>query len=131
MRLHCLIRHHAPLPPSAANQGFQFSSCSRCGSDMVRSGNAWRRVPSQFRVVWRTAGGAPRHARTAASVRHRQLVLKPRHVPFASHLVGLLDLIRSALRVAWWAWRDRWRGFCQSFRLLPRPTPAVLRLPAR
>jgi hypothetical protein len=130
MRLHCIIGNHAPLPPAAANQGFQFSTCEHCGRDMVRSGRSWHAVPRRFRVVWREAATAPGHRPWVSRRGHHPLpVPVPGPVPLLSGLLGLADLVITALRVALWAFRDRMNAFSLTFRLL-RPSGPVLRLPA-
>ena len=130
MRLHCIVGNHAPLPPAAANQGFQFSTCEHCGRDMVRSGRSWREVPHKFRVVWRQAATGPGHRPGVNRRNHHPLpVPMPRPVPLLSGLLGLADLVITALRVALWAFRDRMNAFSLTLRLL-RPSRPVLRLPA-
>jgi hypothetical protein len=129
MHLSCLIGRHAPLPPAARNQGFRFSRCRCCGHDMVSSGRSWRRVPRGFRVVWRQ--GARSAAASAAGAKSGQVpvaVQRPRRRLRA--LGGLLDLLRAAMRVMLWSWRDRIRDLGLWMRALPaRPKPP-LRLPS-
>ena len=130
MRLHCLIGNHAPLPPAAANQGFQFSACEHCGRDMVRSGRSWREVPPNFRVVWRAAATKPGLRSGIRRQGHHPLpVPVPGPLPILSGLLGIADLVVAALRVALWACRDRLKAFSLSLRLL-RPSRPLLRLPA-
>ena len=130
MRLHCIIGNHLPLPPAAANQGFQFSTCEHCGRDMVRSGRSWRAVPRKFRVVWRAAAEAPGYRPGVTRRGHHPLpVPMPRPIPLLSGLLGLADLTMAALRVAVWACRERMKAFSLNLHLL-RPPRAVLRLPA-
>ena len=130
MRFRCLVGNHRPLPPAAANQGFQFSTCEHCGRDMVRSGRSWREVPRQFRVVWKRATPAPGH-QTGVNrrSRHPLPVPMPGPVPLLSGLLGLADLAMAALRVVLWACRERMKAFNLNLRLL-RPSRPVLRLPA-
>lgn len=70
MSLLCRIAKHSPYPSMVRNQGFHFSSCRRCGRDMVRSGELWTPVPKGSRVVWklverpRTEKPAPVDTRT-------------------------------------------------------------------
>jgi hypothetical protein len=126
MRLNCLVGYHKPLPAIASNQGFHFSSCRRCGRDLVRTGRAWRRVPKGFRVVWKARDTAARPAAPTAA--QGALALRVRRVPGFRRLEGLVDLVGAALRVLLWALRDRWQGLSRN--LLAAPLP-VLRLPAR
>jgi hypothetical protein len=132
MSLNCFVGIHSPLPAAAANQGVQFSSCRRCGRDMVRIGKSWRRVPKGFRVVWksRAEAAAPRAGRVRAQNFDRVPPHRRRAIAFPA-LGGLVDLIRAALRVLSWSCRDGLRRFGRSMLALPRPRAAVLRLPAR
>ena len=130
MSLQCLVGLHAPLPPAAANQGFQFSRCRRCGCDMVRAGKSWRRVPKGFRVVWK-----PRDEVVSAASPKAAAVPAPPRMPARTvgfpRLEGLIDLVRAALRVLYWAGRDHMRSFARTLLALPRPARAALQLPAR
>jgi len=69
MHLHCIAGKHAVAPDEVRNQGFAFSRCRRCGTDMVRSNSRWRVVPKGFRVVWR------RSAAGQAEISATQLLL--------------------------------------------------------
>jgi len=131
MRLDCLIGNHKPLPPSARNQGFQFTCCRGCGRDMVRSGQSWRRVPRGFRVVWRQptrpapsapGGGAAKRNRLPAFGRRPQRGFRA--------FAGILDLVRAALRVLLWSWHDRINGLRLWMRALPVRSATPLRLPS-
>jgi hypothetical protein len=42
-----------PIASARWNDGYCFTSCSRCGRDMVRSAFGEWHVPKGFRVVWR------------------------------------------------------------------------------
>lgn len=57
MSLLCTLTSHAAVGSVMGNQGFAFSRCHRCGSDLVRSLNSseggWQEVPVGFRVSWR------------------------------------------------------------------------------
>jgi hypothetical protein len=64
MSLLCRIAKHSAYPSKVRNQGFHFSSCRRCGRDMVRSGELWTPVPKGFRVVWKLVE-TPRAERSA------------------------------------------------------------------
>lgn len=61
--------------------------------------------------------------------------LAPAHVrrrpARAPRLEGLVDLVRAALSVALWNWRDRRRKFSFAVKPVARLAPSVLRLPAR
>lgn len=43
---------HVPIPGGQWNGGYCFTSCARCGRDMVRSAFGEWHVPQGFRVVW-------------------------------------------------------------------------------
>ena len=53
MSLLCLAGKHAARTGEIWNQGLYFSSCRRCGCDMVRADKVWETVPRGFRIVWR------------------------------------------------------------------------------
>jgi hypothetical protein len=55
MSLLCFAGKHAARPSEIWNQGLYFSSCRRCGCDMVRADKVWEPVPNGFRIVWRRA----------------------------------------------------------------------------
>jgi hypothetical protein len=68
MTLICSVVGHSATTTHHHNQGLDFSSCHRCGCDMIRSeGTDWTEVPKGFRVVWREFGRAD----DAASVAKR------------------------------------------------------------
>jgi hypothetical protein len=49
----CFAGKHAARTGEIWNQGLFFSSCRRCGCDMVRADKVWEPVPRGFRIVWR------------------------------------------------------------------------------
>ena len=57
MALLCNLLTHAITQHVSRNQGFEFSTCRRCGRDMIRSAESraskWKPVPLGFRVIWR------------------------------------------------------------------------------
>ena len=57
MALLCTLLPHIVTPHVSRNQGFDFSTCRRCGRDMIRSAepraSKWKPVPAGFRVIWR------------------------------------------------------------------------------
>lgn len=53
MSLLCFAGKHAARTGETWNQGLYFSSCRRCGCDMVRADKVWEPVPLGFRIVWR------------------------------------------------------------------------------
>jgi hypothetical protein len=55
MSILCLAGHHSTRPSNIANQGYYFSSCTRCGRQMIGSAVKWKPVPRVLRVVWRPA----------------------------------------------------------------------------
>lgn len=52
--LSCRLGRHATHPSNVCNQGVYFSTCSRCGRDMIGSWIKWRPIPRGKRIVWRT-----------------------------------------------------------------------------
>lgn len=51
-------RHSRTSEPPVWNHGYWFSTCARCGCDLVRRGGGrWRAPPKGLKVVWK-----PRHA---------------------------------------------------------------------
>lgn len=57
MYLLCFAGKHAARTGEIWNQGLYFSSCRRCGCDMVRADKVWEPVPHGFRIVWRLVEG--------------------------------------------------------------------------
>jgi hypothetical protein len=54
MRILCLVGFHKPRAGARWNAGYGFSSCRRCGCDLVRPVNGLWRAPRGYRVVWRS-----------------------------------------------------------------------------
>ncbi|WP_152616215.1 hypothetical protein [Sphingomonas sp. ERG5] len=58
MNLLCNLSGHTVPKVSLENQGFQFSRCTRCSHDMIRSSTStdrsWKPVPPSFQVAWRS-----------------------------------------------------------------------------
>ena len=47
-------RHSRTLDQPVWNNGYWFSSCERCGCDLVRRGGGrWRAPPKGYKVVWK------------------------------------------------------------------------------
>jgi hypothetical protein len=47
-------RHSKPTDEPVWNNGYWFSSCRRCGCDLVRRGGGrWRVPPKGYQVVWK------------------------------------------------------------------------------
>lgn len=67
MPLLCDLGWHSPRPLARWNEGFYFTTCGRCGCDLVRTAYGRWGVPRGYRVVWQAA--APRNAVSAALVR--------------------------------------------------------------
>jgi hypothetical protein len=59
MSLLCFGGKHAARTGETWNQGLYFSSCRRCGCDMIRADKTWEPVPLGFRIVWRPARPEP------------------------------------------------------------------------
>ena len=54
MLVFCKMGAHSAGERPVWNNGFYFSSCARCGCDLVRGAHdGWRAVPKGFKVVWR------------------------------------------------------------------------------
>lgn len=53
MPILCLTGFHSTRPSTIANQGYFFSSCTRCGRQMIGSAVKWKPVPRLMRVVWK------------------------------------------------------------------------------
>jgi hypothetical protein len=53
MSLLCKLAGHAPQPDPVWNCGYSFSRCTRCGRDIIHSGEQWSLVPSGHKVVWK------------------------------------------------------------------------------
>ena len=56
----CHLIGHQPGDDPVWNEGYFFTSCIRCGRDMMRADGPWRSVPRKYRVAWRS--GYHRHA---------------------------------------------------------------------
>lgn len=52
MSILCSFGLHRP-GDEVWNKGWYFTSCTRCGADMVRTGSAKWRVPKDRKVVWK------------------------------------------------------------------------------
>lgn len=54
MHLGCKLGLHKAVPSRLWNDGYYFSTCSRCGIPLVRrSEGRWQPVPRGHRIVWR------------------------------------------------------------------------------
>lgn len=53
MALLCDLGFHRPSPDETWNKGWYFTTCSRCGADMIRTGSGKWRVPKGRKVVWK------------------------------------------------------------------------------
>jgi hypothetical protein len=53
MRFLCRLGLHSPGPDPVWNRGFWFTSCRRCGSDLVRTAAGKWHVPKGRKVVWK------------------------------------------------------------------------------
>ena len=57
MSLICRLLDHRRALPVTHNHGLVFTTCRRCGTDLVRErGAPWRAVPPGFHVVWKPRG---------------------------------------------------------------------------
>ncbi|MEA3040396.1 MAG: hypothetical protein QOE79_2909, partial [Sphingomonadales bacterium] len=48
----CLLGRHKPRPLARWNHGYYFTSCERCGLDLVRTAFSGWHEPRGYRVVW-------------------------------------------------------------------------------
>jgi hypothetical protein len=53
MAIACLFGRHTIVSRGVRNNVYEFGRCERCRCDMLRAGEAWKRVPKGFKVVWR------------------------------------------------------------------------------
>jgi hypothetical protein len=60
MSMLCAFGGHEAAAHEIYNEGYYFSRCRRCRTDMIRSGAAWRAVPRGHKVVWKA--GARSHS---------------------------------------------------------------------
>jgi hypothetical protein len=49
----CRFGRHAPAPDPVWNRGYWFSSCARCGADLVRTAAGRWHVPKGRKIVWK------------------------------------------------------------------------------
>lgn len=91
-RLSALLCHAGRHQPSDAvrwNQGYGFTTCTRCGVALVRSMLGDWHVPKHHRVVWRAAGDTPVEPREVpppvvdSPVVHRLAMETPADEPIA------------------------------------------------
>jgi len=67
MKILCRAGFHRPSAGSRFNAGYRFSTCARCGSDLVKGASGRWRVPRGYRVVWKTPAEAASHILLGAS----------------------------------------------------------------
>lgn len=65
----CELGWHKPRPVARWNCGYYFTTCARCGEDLVRTAFGRWHVPHGYRVVWQPQ--PPENAVSAALVRDR------------------------------------------------------------
>lgn len=59
MSILCRLIGHVATGTAKWNDGYHFSRCNRCGSDIIRpSQGIWRTPPKNYRVVWKPIGPA-------------------------------------------------------------------------
>lgn len=134
MSFACLAGNHAPNPNPVLNQGFAFARCTRCGRDMMRSHNAWRRAPKGFRIVWkRRPATKPDPAQLAldlsAPVRDPAAPIPAAPRRPRARLRAATDLAAAALRLAAWQVAASARGWLKP--APARPRRRTLRIAAR
>jgi hypothetical protein len=65
MPLLCELGWHRPDPLARWNAGYYFTTCGRCGRDLVRTAYGGWRVPKGFKIVWQAK---PPESATAAEL---------------------------------------------------------------
>ena len=61
MSLACSVLGHSEASNTVSNEGYQFSTCTRCGIDLVQSGEGrWIAPPRGFRIVKRARVKPPK-----------------------------------------------------------------------
>lgn len=89
----CHLTGHQPGEDVIWNEGYFFTSCTRCGRDMMRADGPWRTVPRKYRVVWRS--GYHRHAVPSDFGRRLPVaaaMVSDRRVKLPRHSVGCVIL---------------------------------------
>jgi len=135
MQFLCLAGAHAPHPSKGQNQGLHFSSCRRCGRDMVRSEAKWKPVPDGFRIVWKKVERAKPVTRNLAAVaapRIGQIYdahAADRGQSRRAHRSTLLQLALVGLKLFVWYGADslaKWRKELAARRFAPRSPMRLL-----
>ncbi len=55
MSIVCSVAGHVPSGETISNDGYTFSRCTRCRSDLVEmEGKGWTRAPRGYRIVWKS-----------------------------------------------------------------------------
>jgi hypothetical protein len=49
----CRLGTHRPEPGEVWNRGYWFTTCGRCGSDLVRTASGRWHVPEGKKIVWK------------------------------------------------------------------------------
>lgn len=83
MNILCQAGFHKPNSQSRSNAGYAFTTCARCGADLVRRGTGrWRR-PRGFRIVWKSPAEAATDIllQTPAAALGKQSRYGPRELP--------------------------------------------------
>jgi hypothetical protein len=139
MSLRCLAGKHAARTGETWNQGLYFSSCRRCGCDMVRAEKIWETVPQGFRIVWRPVerpdqAGPPQgpvvilQAQRQRPPESRPLPVRRHHAPRPFALLQLL-FVGVELLVVYGA--DNFRKWHKNMAAERLQRPVILLLPAR
>jgi hypothetical protein len=140
MSLRCLAGKHAARTRETWNQGLYFSSCRRCGCDMVRAEKIWETVPQGFRIVWRRVE-RPEQAGTAQVSRNGPVVIlqgqcPPESAPLsvrrhhAPRPFGLLQLLFVGVELLVVYGADNFRKWHKNVAARRLQRPAVVLLPA-
>jgi hypothetical protein len=57
VHLMCRLRLHRPAPGEVWNRGYWFTTCERCGADLVRTAAGGWHVPPGKKIVWKSRKG--------------------------------------------------------------------------
>jgi hypothetical protein len=87
MNIICSLQGHTAFDPGVWNEGFCFSSCTRCSCDMIRTSDLWSPVPAGYQVIWRS--GRSSHALPSGFKRNLPLVVNRRYSSNLGWKLGL------------------------------------------
>ncbi|HEX8668192.1 MAG TPA: hypothetical protein VF727_07450 [Allosphingosinicella sp.] len=96
MSILCALAGHRAGDEGTYNSGYRFSSCRRCGRDMIRCGDDWEPIPAGHRVVWK----AGRHSHSVEPDYASVLPAVHRDANLPAVRTGFLSWSRQLSRVA-------------------------------